>query len=246
MALVWENRDEGIERGAFASFALHAVMLALLLLLLPRPEPPAPLPDDGITVDIVPEVAKPSAIAQRVATPAPTTAKPDASAWVQEIAPPHQEKAPTAARSPEVASVPPVPPKPEVFVQAGQLFSETVLSDPRSRRAREALRGLAGSERNLQLCDLEALEQVRRAQPAMAPDALAPYAMAAEKVSGNSVEVKGGAFRSKRKWYNVQFKCELNAGSGKVASFAFLIGDAIPRSEWQVHDLVADDGAADQ
>ncbi|WP_390622745.1 hypothetical protein [Rhizobium leguminosarum] len=56
---MWENRDEGIERGAFASFALHAVMLALLLLLLPRPEPPAPLPDDGITVDIVPEVAKP-------------------------------------------------------------------------------------------------------------------------------------------------------------------------------------------
>ena len=246
MALVWENRGEGIERGAFASFALHAVMLALLLLLLPRPEPPAPLPDDGITVDIVPEVAKPSAIAQRVATPAPATAKPDASAPVQEIAPPHQEEAPAAARSPEWASVPPVPPKPGVFVQAGQLFSETVLSDPRSRGAREALRGLAGSERNLQFCDLEAMEQVRRAQPAMAPDALAPYAMAAEKVSGNRVEVKGGAFRSKRKWYNIQFKCELNAASGKVASFAFLIGDAIPQSEWQAHDLVADDGAADQ
>lgn len=209
MALVWENRDEGIERGAFASFALHAVMLALLLLLLPRPEPPAPLPDDGITVDIVPEVAKPSAIAQRVETPAPTTAKPDASASVQEIAPPHQEEAPTAARSPEVASVPPVPPKPGVFVQAGQLFSETVLSDSRSRRAREALRGLAGSERNLQLCDLEAMEQVRRAQPAMAPDALAPYAMAAEKVTGNRVEVKGGAFRSS---VQMPTRCRLRQG----------------------------------
>ena len=108
---------------------------------------------------------------------------------------------PAVVTSPEVASVPPALPKPDVFVQAGQLFSETVLSDPRSRRAREVLRGLAGGERNLQLCDLEALEQVRRARPEMHPDALAPYAMSAEKVSGNSVEVKGGAFRSRGKWY---------------------------------------------
>ncbi|MBB4291250.1 hypothetical protein GGE16_003309 [Rhizobium leguminosarum] len=243
MALVWENRDEGIERGAFASFGLHAVMLALLLLLLPRPEPPAPLQDEGITVDIVPEVAKPSAIAQPVATPARIATKPDVSASVQEIVPPHQEKALAVVTSPEVA---PALPKPDAFVEAGQLFSETVLSDPRSRRAREALRGPAGSERNLQLCDLEALEQVRRAQPGMRPDTLAPYAMAAEKVNGNSVEVRGGAFRSQRKWYNIQFKCGLDASSGKVASFAFLVGAAIPQREWQQHNLVADDGAADQ
>ncbi|MDC9834102.1 DUF930 domain-containing protein [Rhizobium binxianense] len=246
MALVWENRDEGIERGAFASFGLHAVMLALLLLLLPRPEPPAPLQDEGITVDIVPEVAKPSAIAQPVATPARIATKPDVSASVQEIVPPHQEKALAVVTSPEVASAPPVPPKPDAFVETGQLFSEMVLSDPRSQRAREALRGLADGERNLQLCDLEALEQVRRARPDMHPDALAPYAMAAEKVNGNSVEVRGGAFRSQRKWYNIQFKCGLDAGSGKVASFAFLVGAAIPQREWQQHNLVADDGAADQ
>ncbi|RUM21449.1 DUF930 domain-containing protein [Rhizobium vallis] len=245
MELAWENRDEGIERGAFASFALHAVMLALLLLLLPRPEPPAPLPDDGITVDIVPDVAKPSAMAQPVATPARIATKPDVSVPAREIAPP-QEKAPVVVTSPEVASVPPVLPKNDAFVEAGQLFSETVLSDPRSRRAREALRQLSGGERNLQLCDLEALEQVRRARPAMVPDMVAPYAMAAEKVSGSSVEVKGGAFRSKRKWYNIQFKCELDTGSGKVTSFAFLVGSAIPESEWQEHNLVADDGPADQ
>ncbi|MBY3174417.1 DUF930 domain-containing protein [Rhizobium leguminosarum] len=67
-----------------------------------------------------------------------------------------------------------------------------------------------------------------------------------EKVSGNNVEVKGGAFRSRRKWYNIQFKCELDAGSGKIVSSAFLVGDAIPRDEWQEHNLVADDGTADQ
>jgi hypothetical protein len=30
-----------------------------------------------------------------------------------------------------------------------------------------------------------------------------------------------------------------------VASFAFLVGGAIPKSEWQSHNLVADDGPAD-
>ncbi|MBY5556389.1 DUF930 domain-containing protein [Rhizobium leguminosarum] len=67
-----------------------------------------------------------------------------------------------------------------------------------------------------------------------------------EKVSGNNVEVKDGAFRSKRKWYNIQFKCELDAGSGRIVSSAFRVGDAIPRDEWQEHNLVADDGVADQ
>jgi hypothetical protein len=245
MELAWENRNEGIERGAFASFVLHAVTVALLLLLLPRPEPPTLLPDEGITVDIVPEAARPSATARPATAPAPVAARADASAPAREIVPLLQEKAP-AATAPETVSVPGALPKADVFVEASQLFSETVLSDPRSRRAREALRGLAGGERNLQLCDLEAMEQVRRARPDMRPDAVAPYAMAAEKVSGNSVEVKGGAIRTEKAWYNIQFRCELDAGSGKVASFAFLVGDAIPQGEWQAHDLVADDGAADQ
>ncbi|MGO7668139.1 hypothetical protein ACC697_38190, partial [Rhizobium ruizarguesonis] len=77
---------------------------------------------------------------------------------------------------PSVAQIAPPAPKPMEFVEARQLFSEKVLADPRSRRAREALRQLSGSERNLQLCDLEALEQVRRTQPAMAPDTIAHYA----------------------------------------------------------------------
>ncbi|MGO8020018.1 hypothetical protein AB9E19_34515, partial [Rhizobium leguminosarum] len=74
---------------------------------------------------------------------------------------------PAAAMLPAAPIAPPAL-KPTEFVEARRLVSDKVLADPRSRRAREALSGLAGSERNLQLCDLEALEQVRRAQPAMA------------------------------------------------------------------------------
>jgi hypothetical protein len=241
MELAADKWDDGIRRGAAASFALHAIAILLLLLLLPKAEPPLPLPDDGLSVEIVPQAAESLKMPEPTKAPSPEQAKPEASE-------PEAEPAAPVANNPPAAAMPSAAPmpKPTGFVEARQLFSDKVLADPRSRRAREALRGLAGGERNLQLCDLEALEQVRRVQPAMAPDALAPYAMAAEKVSGNNVEVKGGAFRSKRKWYNIQFKCELDAGSGKVASFAFLVGDAIPQAEWQQHNLVAEDGAADQ
>ncbi|RWY87356.1 DUF930 domain-containing protein [Rhizobium leguminosarum] len=245
MELAAGKWDDGIRWGATASFALHATAILLLLLLLPKAEPSLPLPDDGLSVEIVPQAVESLKMPEPAKAPLPEQAKP-------EVAKPEAEPAAPVANNPPAAAMPSVPPitlpvpKPAEFVEARQLFSDTVLADPRSRRAREALRGLAGSERNLQLCDLEALEQVRRAQPAMAPDALAPYAMAAEKVSGNRVEVKGGAFRSKRKWYNIQFKCELDAGSGKIVSFAFLVGDAIPQDEWQEHNLVAEDGAADQ
>ncbi|MDV4153727.1 MULTISPECIES: DUF930 domain-containing protein [Rhizobium] len=245
MELAAGKWDDGIQRGAVASFALHAIAILLLLLLLPKAEPPLPLPDDGLSVEIVPQAVESLKMSEPARTLSPEQAKPEAAKPEAEPAAPVANNPPAAAM-PSVAPITLPVPKPMEFVEARQLFSDKVLADPRSRRAREALRGLAGSERNLQLCDLEALEQVRRAQPAMAPDALAPYAMAAEKVSGNSVEVKGGAFRSKRKWYNIQFKCELDAGSGKVVSFAFLVGDAIPQDEWQEHNLVADDGAADQ
>ncbi|AUW43621.1 DUF930 domain-containing protein [Rhizobium leguminosarum] len=245
MELAAGKWDDGIRRGAAASFALHAIAILLLLLLLPKAEPPLPLLDDGLSVEIVPQAVESLKMPEPAKAPLPEQAKPEAAKPEAEPAAPVANNPPTAAM-PLAAPITAPAPKPMEFVEARQLFSEKVLADPRSRRAREALRGLAGSERNLQLCDLEALEQIRRAQPAMAPDALAPYAMAAEKVSGNNVEVKGGAFRSKRKWYNIQFKCELDAGSGKIVSFAFLVGDAIPRDEWQEHNLVADDGAADQ
>ncbi|MBB2753800.1 UNVERIFIED_ORG: hypothetical protein GGI57_004529 [Rhizobium aethiopicum] len=245
MELAAGKWDDGIQRGAAASFALHAAAILLLLLLLPKAEPPLPSPDDGLLVEIVPQPVGAVKTAEPVKAPSLEAAKPEAAARPAERPAPVANNAPAAA-IPSVTPIAPPAPKPAEFVAASRLFSDKVLADPRSRRAREALRGLAGSERNLQLCDLEALEQVRHARPDMRPDLLAPYAMAPEKISGNSVEVRGGALRSNRAWYNIQFKCGLDAGSGKVTSFALLVGDAIPQGEWQAHDLVADDGAADQ
>ncbi len=240
-----------LQRGKFdpawpASLALHLAIIVILLAFLPDVQPIKPATEDSIDVEVV--------------TP-PAIAVPTSSPAVQPVPDNGEEKANSAAgeevpRAPETASrgvLPPLPtlPKPVTsgpleLTQAKELFSGKTLASPRSRNARQLLGTLSGGERNLQLCNLEALEQISRSRPGSAPDLVAPYAMKGEKVRGNSVEVEGGAFRSKRNWFNVRFHCEVDPAGQAVVAFAFAIGDAIPRSEWQEHNLVADDGEADQ
>ncbi|MBW9065314.1 DUF930 domain-containing protein [Rhizobium herbae] len=131
------------------------------------------------------------------------------------------------------------------MVQATNLRSATVLADPRSAKARKALQELASSERVVQLCNIEAMEQVHIWKPEFQPDFVVAYAMADTKLSGQKLTADGGAFRSKRQWYTIGFTCDVTADLKEVVSFAFLVGDAIPKSQWEDHNLAADDGPAD-
>lgn len=240
-----------LKRGKFdpawpVSLVLHLVIGVLLLAFLPKVEPIRPPPEDSIDVQVVsaPAIAAPSPRPAVQAPPDDHEVK--AAAAAQEAAPAAPETASREA-SPSLPALPkPVISGPPQLVQAKELFSKKTLASPRSRKAREMLGTLSGGERNLQLCNLEALEQINRLRPGSAPDLVAPYAMKAEKVKGTSVEVEGGAFRSKRNWFNIRFNCEVDPTGQAVVAFAFAIGDAIPRAEWQEHNLVADDGEADQ
>lgn len=244
--------DAGLlQRGKFdpalpASLVLHVVIGLLLLAFLPEVESISPPQEDSIDIEVVtpPAVVAPA--------PPPAAQQPRRRGMDRENAA-AEEAAPAAPEtaSREIAPSLPALPKPVIsgppeLMQARELFSGKVLASPRSRRAREMLGTLSGGERNLQLCNLEALEQVSRSQPGSAPDLVAPYAMKPEKVKGTSVEVEGGAFRSKRNWFNIRFHCEVDPAGQAVVAFSFAIGEAIPRDEWQEHNLVAEDGEADQ
>jgi len=240
-----------LQRGKFdpalpVSLLLHLVIGLLLLAFLPDVEPIGSPPEDSIDVEVV----TPPVIAAPIPPPAvqqpPDRGVDRANSAVEEAVPAAPE---TASRkiAPSLPALPkPVISGPSELTQARELFSGKTLASPRSRRAREMLATLSSGERNLQLCNLEALEQVSRLRPGSAPDLVAPYAMKPEKVRGSSVEVEGGAFRSKRNWFNIRFHCEIDPTGKAVVAFAFAIGEAIPRNEWQEHNLVAEDGEADQ
>ncbi len=91
----------------------------------------------------------------------------------------------------------------------------------------------------MQLCNIEGLEQIRRAEPKYDPDTLVPYAMADNSLDGMTLSADGGAFHSGRGWYAIRFRCTASADYLGVTDFEFSIGQPIPRSEWDSHGLPA-------
>ncbi len=131
------------------------------------------------------------------------------------------------------------------MIHATRLMAAAVLADPHSAKAAKAMKTLAASERIVQLCNIEAMEQIHAWKPTLRPDFLVAYAMAETRQAGNRVEADGAAFRSKQHWYNVSFTCEARPDLAGVAQFAFQVGDEIPKDAWRDHNLAADDGEAD-
>ncbi|MEY9833561.1 hypothetical protein ABIA25_005439 [Sinorhizobium fredii] len=124
--------------------------------------------------------------------------------------------------------------QPSELVQAKQLYSKDALSDP---RVKQAIGRLPPKRRIVQLCTIEALEQVRRQRSDAFPDMLVPFGPVGGLVSASGLSASGGAYRSRGKWYAIDFKCEVNSETTSVASFSFAIGGAIPKSEWGVRQL---------
>jgi hypothetical protein len=117
-------------------------------------------------------------------------------------------------------------------LQAGQklreaktLFSPTASGDP---LATTAMRGQQRGERAATLCATELREQLRHTWPPFFPEFLPRISLD----GGTVVEVPRAAFRAERQWYDLSYRCELDAGATKVVSFSFHVGDPVPRSEW--------------
>ncbi|TIR24294.1 MAG: DUF930 domain-containing protein [Mesorhizobium sp.] len=127
------------------------------------------------------------------------------------------------------------------MVRATEMLSGKTLADPRSRQARADLATFASEERMVQLCNLEALDQIRKWKAEFQPEQVAPYATADETVKGTTI--KGAAFRSRGKWYALKFNCELARDGESVVGFEFLVGGQIPRERWDELGLAAGHGA---
>jgi hypothetical protein len=219
--------------GTLASLVLHGG-LALALLLLPPvrdlvlPEPPP------VNVEIV--TPQQFAALQPVEAPPPVIAAPA----------PDQPAAPSelGERLPESGPLMPDLPDSPV-VTATEFYSANLLRQPDMQRIRRSLTGFADSERMVQICNIEALEQIRRAAPAFDPDTMVAYAMSDMLWQGLTLTAAGGAFRSRRRWYGIAFHCTVAPGYEAVTAFDFKLGDPIPESEWEMHNLNAADADDD-
>ena len=123
------------------------------------------------------------------------------------------------------------------MIHATSVLSARVLADPRNRQAREALPGLAPDERILQICNLEAMEQVAAWDPGFKPDYIVAYATADIRMSPQEIEANGGAMHSRHDWYAIRYRCMVSPDRSKVVAFDFRVGDPIPENDWSAYNL---------
>lgn len=200
--------------GSIASLAAHALLIALIpLLATTRPIAPPP-PPQAVEVELInPAELEPAAVAPE----APVLAAPRAEAEPAEAAPAPQSGP----------------------IEATQFFAGRILAE--DKRIAAALPTLGNDERVIQLCSIEALEQIKAARPEFAPDTLVAYAFGDMNVAAGVLTAPGGAFRSRRRWWNVSLKCAVAADYTGVTAFEFTLGDEVPTDEWDAHFLTAED-----
>jgi len=123
------------------------------------------------------------------------------------------------------------------MTHATNLLSANVLTNPHSRAMRLALLTFEEETRMEQLCGIEAMAQISAGMKPFAPDRVVAYAMADVKRTNDTLVAEGGAFRSERKWYRLQFECRVSANRERVEDFSFAVGNAIPKAQWEAHGL---------
>lgn len=144
-----------------------------------------------------------------------------------------------AAPTPPPGAPEPQLPKAPAMIRPTQMLSAKTLADPRSRQARADLKTFAADERMVQLCNLEAMDQIRRWRADYQPERVVPYATAEEKITGTTIAANGAAFRSRKSWYSLRFKCQLAQDGESVIGFEFLVGDPVARDKWDELGLPA-------
>jgi hypothetical protein len=219
---------EGLDgwRGPLASAVLHALVIAVLVAVVPKPTS-HDVADIPISVDILPPpMAAARSKPARVPPLIPETGSRSAPSTSGDL---------EAALPRGPSAMPSAPTEPPPLVRARKLLSQAALADPRSSAARRDLRTMAADERAVQLCGIEAMEQVHAANVAFVPEAVVAYATKSLAIRGGSIVADGAAFYSGGTWYRLRFECDVR--SDDVVSFAYSVGEPIPRASWEALSL---------
>jgi len=119
------------------------------------------------------------------------------------------------------------------------MLSASALADPKNKSVTPKLAHVEPKTAMEQICDLEAILQIGRVEADFAPDAVVAYAMGETRTSNNLIVADVAAFRSRGRWYNLRFKCQVSARRQRVLAFEFEVGEPVPRADWSAHTLAA-------
>jgi hypothetical protein len=121
------------------------------------------------------------------------------------------------------------------LVVAGVLSSG--VADAGDAGLERMLRRLDLETRFEQLCAIEAMRRIDRADNAFHPDRADVSAISEPVAEGQSMKGSGGAFRSGGNWYRFSFICRASPDRMKVLDFKYTIGAKIPETDWETYGL---------
>lgn len=173
-----------------------------------------------------PQAEEPKAVTEEVSREPPKDDLPGVPDILKAL---EQQEAASAAAAGKPVEEKAATPKPAVapeLKKARKLYSEAAVG---GQAAVAAMGDIPREARVGQLCATELREQLRHATPRYNPMMLPAYRLRI----GNVLDVPQAAFRTPGDWYNVSFRCEVDDGGLKVVSFAFKVGEPVPRSEWK-------------
>ena len=104
-------------------------------------------------------------------------------------------------------------------------------------RILRSLKLLEPIDRLEQLCDYTAMVHIRKDQRKFHPDRAVASAIKPPKISADTIEAKGGAFRSRKHWYEMSYTCTATPDHMKVLSFRLSVGAEIPETKWAAYGL---------
>jgi len=99
--------------------------------------------------------------------------------------------------------------------------------------ATTAMGALPRGVRAGKLCVTELRRRLNNSNPPHWPDLLPTYRLD----EGNILQVRKGAFRANKRWYDLKFRCEVDEAATGVVTFGFDVGAAVPRAEWPSRGL---------
>ena len=146
---------------------------------------------------------------------------------------PQEDLAALQSTSPEAVPVPAAKPESSEIEEAAPPSATS--QENEATVATVAIGDIPRGIRAGELCVSELRSQLRGSIPPFWPDLLPTYRLD----EGNVLQVRRGAFRQGARWYNLQFRCEVDDEATRILSFEFEVGAPVPRSEWAVRGLPA-------
>jgi len=113
----------------------------------------------------------------------------------------------------------------------------SIAQDKNQKHLEGILKRMDPATRLEQVCDAEAMRRIARDNREFRIDRSVVSALLDPQAKGDVLIGKGGAFRSKGKWYQFTFTCQASPDRLRVLSFEYQLGEEIPETQWSKHGL---------